>query len=102
MKKIYAFCNGWSYGFYRVLALSEDWDVVWSHICSCWQFFKNDIWITSDRHHKDYDEKLWVWNRSIERVKDDDIKEHKELQEALIKANNKLQEVKPHVEITLS
>lgn len=53
-KKIFAFCNGGSPGWYSAMAICEDGHVVAQHICSSEGWIKHDLGIGSTSKHDNY------------------------------------------------
>ncbi len=67
MNKIYCFCNDGYSGWWTVVALAEDGEILTKYICSHENYFKHDIGITSDWQHNKYKQKypngyelIWV------------------------------------------
>lgn len=81
MKKIYAFINGGSYGFYQSVALSEDGYVLAKHVSKSETWAKHDLGIGSDWKHEHYDQHFGAGNWCLEWV--DDPAVHTGLKKAL-------------------
>lgn len=98
MKKIYGFNNGGSPGWYTALALSEDGQVLASHVCSADFYMPHDLGMNgqSDWKHDVYNKALGEGQWQTEFVPRDRISKHEGLQAAIRRANGIAKEDRVH------
>lgn len=83
--KIYGFNNGGEPNYYIAGAISEDGNIIASHMCSCESFMADDLGMSKDskRKHDIYDKRFGEGNWETEFVSSRDMPIHKGLNKAL-------------------
>ncbi len=82
-KKIFAFNNGGSPGFYGGVAVGEDGACLAQHLSSSEGFLRHDLGVTSDWKHENYDKHFGAGNWEIEWVPTDQVMTHPGLLKAI-------------------